>query len=94
MNENSPLHIPLIVGGPMIFIAFAAGLYHRLKLVNFAPFKSLTLTNKYYVVSISSGLLVLSCLNNTNKRWSCRCLIFPRFKHKFIPRKYSIKAPH
>lgn len=99
-KEMTPLplqRITVICAGCLLFITFATGLCHRLKLSNFASFKSLTLTNKYYVVSISSGLFALACLIETNKRWINCGLCVPRnyrgYRHHFS-NNYNFNAPH
>lgn len=53
--ESVSLHITVVVASSLLFIAFISSIYHRLRLANFVRFSSLTLTNKYFFVSVGAG---------------------------------------
>lgn len=59
----TPLRIFAMSWAGVLLLIFAASLYLRLKLAKFAQFAALTLTNKYFVVSVSAGMLSISCKN-------------------------------
>lgn len=79
MQSNPSLRLPLCGVAGAVLIAFSAGLYNRLKLAKFAPLKSLTLTNKYYVLSISSGIFAITCLSIfISRRWNSHSIFCHR----------------
>lgn len=64
MSDVDPLlRISLFCTAVVLLIIFATSLYFRLKFAKFVRFKALTLTNKYFVISVSFGMISISCNN-------------------------------
>lgn len=62
LTMYSPLQLAVIVASTLLLIAFLSSIYYRLKISNFSTFSSLTLTNKYFVVSIGAGAFSISLM--------------------------------